>query len=83
MQEDFDANASLPAQERNPPLDQSSSRPMLIVSLVENANVIILIRQGGEESGAKLEPIQSMISGLNRRASILPSTDCTVPVQEV
>lgn len=63
--------------------DQSSSRPMLIVSLVENANVIVLNQKDGEMSSARLEPIQSLLSVLNRRASIVPAKDCSVPVEEV
>lgn len=63
--------------------DQSSSRPMLIVNLVENANVIVLNQEEGDLSGARLEPIQSLLSVLNRRASIVPAKACSIPVQEL
>jgi len=56
------------------------NRPMLVVSLLENANVIVL---NHDDEPSALEPVQNLISVLNRRASILPAKACLLPVDEV
>lgn len=61
------------------------SRPMLTVSLVENANVIIVGRHGGEATTPEsFVPIKSLLSTLNFKASIVPvSSGGAIPVDMV
>lgn len=59
--------------------ENSQPRPMVVVSLVENANVIV-VHQGSTEVAEKLPSVQNVISVLNSSASIVPATNDAVPV---
>lgn len=55
-------------------------RAMMVVNLVENANVIV-VKQSSQEQSELLSRVQNVVSVLNGSASIVPATDDTVPVK--
>lgn len=68
-----------------PPAMQAAAdtRPMMVVSLVENANVIVVARSGDVAPSESLTKVQSLLSVLNGSANILPATDNVVPVDQL
>lgn len=59
--------------------DQIEQRPMMVVSLVENSNVIV-VRQGSTELSEQISRVHDVVSVLNGGANIVSATDDTVPV---
>lgn len=63
--------------------DAADTRPMMVVSLVENANVIVVARSGDIAPSESLTKVQSLLSVLNGSANILPATRNVVPVDQL
>lgn len=63
--------------------DAADTRPMMVVSLVENANVIVVSRSTDTTPSENMSEVQSLLSVLNGSANILPATDETVPVEQL
>lgn len=96
---DLSANASLSAPEQDgvdmgEPLDDvacasamqdsTDTRPMVVVSLVENANVILVSSSGNPAQGeGGLSEVQNLLTVLNGSASVLRATDDVVPVDQL
>lgn len=59
--------------------DQMEQRPMMVVSLVENSNVIV-VRQGSTELSEQFSRVHNVVSVLNGGANIVSATEDAVPV---
>eukprot|EP00177_Eucheuma_denticulatum_P000754 GFKZ01001358.1.p1 GENE.GFKZ01001358.1~~GFKZ01001358.1.p1 ORF type:complete len:1035 (+),score=144.33 GFKZ01001358.1:107-3211(+) len=68
------------AQEIQQNLD---TRPMMLVSLVENANVILVSRSAKVIQNEELQDVTDLLSVLNGSASILPATAGEIPVKQL
>lgn len=53
--------------------ESSQQRPMILVSLVENANVVVVAQQPDDRSLEQLSRVQEIVSVLNGNASIVPT----------
>lgn len=63
--------------------DAADTRPMVVVSLVENANVIVVSRSADDAPLENMSQMQSLLSVLNGGANILPATEDVVPVNQL
>lgn len=62
--------------------DDLGQRPMMVVRLVENSNVV-LVRQGSNELSEKMSCVHDVVSVLNGGANIVPATADVVPVDRL
>ena len=63
--------------------DTADTRPMMVVSLVENANVIIVNQNDESPQQDQLARVQNLVSVLNDSADIVPATSDVVPVDRL
>lgn len=61
----------------------ADTRPMMLVSLVENANVILVSRSADESQSEGLSKVTNLLSLLNGNADILSATDDAIPVERL
>lgn len=63
--------------------DATDTRPMVVVSLLENANVIVVKQSDDEEAVEQTALIDDLVSLLNGTANVLRATDDGVPVNQL
>lgn len=61
----------------------ADTRPMMLVSLVENANVILVSRSADGSQSEGLSKVTNILSLLNGSANIVSATDDAVPVEQL